>query len=73
VPIAYDLPPLVVPPGHLMVLGTTANASLDSHLWGPLPADHVIGTAVLRYWAPQPARTDTVLTLPAGGEADGLR
>jgi len=25
-------------PGHLMVLGTT-ECSLDSHLWGPLPAD----------------------------------
>jgi signal peptidase I len=49
-PIDYDLAPLVVPPGHLMVLGDNRNASLDSHLWGPLPADHVIGTAVFRYW-----------------------
>ncbi|MCT0199260.1 signal peptidase I, partial [Synechococcus sp. CS-1325] len=44
-PIDYELAPLVVPPGHLLVLGDNRNASLDSHLWGPLPADHVIGTA----------------------------
>jgi signal peptidase I len=49
-PIAYELEPLAVPPDCLMVLGDNRNASLDSHLWGPLPADHVIGTAVFRYW-----------------------
>ena len=49
-PMAYDLATLVVPPGQLLVLGDNRNASLDSHLWGPLPADHVIGTAVFRYW-----------------------
>lgn len=49
-PMAYNLPPLLVPPGHLMVLGDNRNASLDSHLWGPLPSQQVIGTAVWRYW-----------------------
>jgi signal peptidase I len=39
-----------VPPDHLLVLGDNRNASLDSHLWGPLPREAVIGTAVLRYW-----------------------
>lgn len=48
--ITYRLPPLVVPEGHLLVLGDNRNASLDSHLWGPLPVDHLIGTAVFRYW-----------------------
>jgi signal peptidase I len=49
-PMGYSLPPLRVPPGHLLVLGDNRNASLDSHLWGPLPANKVIGTAVWRYW-----------------------
>jgi signal peptidase I len=49
-PMDYTLPPLRVPEGHLMVLGDNRNASLDSHLWGPLPYEGVIGTAVWRYW-----------------------
>jgi signal peptidase I len=49
-PMGYNLAPLVVPPGHLMVLGDNRNASLDSHLWGPLPGEEVIGTAIWRYW-----------------------
>jgi signal peptidase I len=39
-----------VPEGHLLVFGDNRNASLDSHLWGPLPEGEVIGTAVWRYW-----------------------
>jgi signal peptidase I len=49
-PMGYNLAPLVVPSGHLMVLGDNRNASLDSHLWGPLPEEEVIGTAIWRYW-----------------------
>lgn len=49
-PINYNLGPITVPEGHLLVLGDNRNASLDSHVWGPLPRAEVIGTAVLRYW-----------------------
>ena len=36
--------------GDLWVMGDNRNASLDSHLWGPLPLNNVIGTAIWRYW-----------------------
>ncbi|MBM5823656.1 MAG: signal peptidase I [Cyanobacteria bacterium K_Offshore_surface_m2_011] len=49
-PMAYDLEPLVVPAGQVLVLGDNRNASLDSHLWGPLPESDLIGTAIWRYW-----------------------
>jgi signal peptidase I len=49
-PMTYALPPVTVPAGHLLVLGDNRNASLDSHLWGPLPEEQLIGTAVWRYW-----------------------
>lgn len=51
-PMRYSLAPFTVPPDHLLVLGDNRNASLDSHLWGPLPRQAVIGTAVVRYWPP---------------------
>lgn len=49
-PIDYRFGPMTVPQGTLLVLGDNRNASLDSHLWGPLPRGEVIGTAVFRYW-----------------------
>jgi signal peptidase I len=49
-PIDYRFGPLTVPDGELLVLGDNRNASLDSHVWGPLPRQAVIGTAVFRYW-----------------------
>ncbi|HEX6268672.1 MAG TPA: signal peptidase I [Anaerolineales bacterium] len=42
----------VVPEGQLFVLGDNRNESKDSHEWGMLPMDHVVGRAILIYWPP---------------------
>jgi signal peptidase I len=39
-----------VPEGNLFVLGDNRNDSSDSHAWGLLPLDNVIGKAILIYW-----------------------
>lgn len=39
-----------VPEGNLFVLGDNRNDSSDSHAWGLLPIENVIGKAVLIYW-----------------------
>ena len=48
--IDYAMEPITVPDGTVWVMGDNRNASLDSHLWGALPDNLVIGTAVWRYW-----------------------
>jgi signal peptidase I len=43
----------MVPDGQLFVLGDNRNDSSDSHSWGFLPFQKVVGKAVVIYWPPR--------------------
>ncbi len=46
----YQFGPVTVPPEAYLVLGDNRNESFDSHYWGFVPQDHLIGRAVFRFW-----------------------
>ncbi len=46
----YQWGPQVVPKDSYLVLGDNRNSSYDSHYWGYVPRDRVIGQAVIRFW-----------------------
>ncbi|HEY9889912.1 MAG TPA: signal peptidase I [Candidatus Obscuribacterales bacterium] len=51
----YVWGPETVPQDSYLVLGDNRNSSYDSHAWEPesfVPANHIIGKAVVRFWPP---------------------
>jgi signal peptidase I len=49
-PPNYLMPPMVVPPAQLFMMGDNRNNSNDSHIWGFLPRENIVGHACFRFW-----------------------
>lgn len=47
---AYDFGPIIIPERAYFVLGDNRNGSFDSHDWGVLPEENIVGKPLLKYW-----------------------
>ena len=66
----YDMPPTTVPPDHVFVLGDNRRNSSDSHIWGPLAIDRIVGTAFVSFW---PSEHFGLLPHPTYAEIESKR
>jgi signal peptidase I len=49
---SYNMPPITIPPDEYFVLGDNRDNSSDSHLWGTLARDQIVGKVWVTYWPP---------------------
>jgi signal peptidase I len=49
-PPDYAMAPVRIPPRHYFMLGDNRNQSFDSHAWGPLSEEAIIGRAEFIFW-----------------------
>jgi len=48
----YQYGPVKIPPGHFFAMGDNRNNSEDSHIWGFLPRQNIVGKAFIVFWPP---------------------
>nr|RNJ69135.1 MAG: signal peptidase I [Leptolyngbya sp. IPPAS B-1204] len=49
----YTWGPITIPANAFVVFGDNRNNAFDSHFWGVVPRDHLLGKVVWRYWPPE--------------------
>ncbi|WP_407311500.1 signal peptidase I [Desulfosporosinus sp. SB140] len=49
-PADYEFGPVTVPANSYFMMGDNRPISLDSHIWGALPTNYLLGRVWIRYW-----------------------